>query len=94
MGEIRDEIIKQLKGAINTQLSPSMNKALAKTGGVTEIYPGIDLDWSLPQAPTINSKELELGMKGLFFAADGGEVEPTDQPPKMPYHDDTIKSQF
>lgn len=59
-------------------MPPEVNKILAQQQGVTEIYKGIDLDWSLPITPIINSEALEFGIKGLFFNKDKGEVEPAD----------------
>jgi hypothetical protein len=73
-------------------MPPEVNSILAKQKGVSELYSGIDLDWSLPTNPIIDANALQFGIKGLFFAADKGEVEPADQPPKMPYHDSGIKS--
>jgi hypothetical protein len=61
---------------------------------VAKIYPKSDLDWSLAKPPVVNSKSLEFGVKGLLFPDGKPEVEPASQPPVMPYHDDSSKSEF
>ena len=45
----------------------------------------MDLDWSISHVPMINSNNLELGIKGLFFPEKQGEVAPPVTPPVMPY---------
>ena len=67
---------------------------MANNKGVSEVFPKSDLDWSLAKTPIINSKSLEFGVKGLIFPKDKPEVEPLVQPPVMPYHDDSAKSEF
>jgi hypothetical protein len=94
LGTIRDEITSQLKKAIDSELPKSVNAMLSKSQGVSEVFDGLDLDWSMPTTPAINAQELEFGLKGLFFPKDKGEVEPADQPPVMPYHDASIPSEF
>ena len=83
-----------MNDAITHDLPPQINAVMANAKGVSEIYPKSDLDWSLAKTPIINSKSLEFGVKGLIFPRGQPEVEPQVQPPVMPYHDDTIKSEF
>lgn len=54
----------------------------------------MDLDWSMTTAPTINANDLSLGIKGLFFPENEGEVAPPVTPPAMPFKDATIGSKF
>jgi len=51
------------------------------------IYNHMDLDWSIDSVPTINSQQLSLGIKGLFFPENQGEVAPSVTVPKMPFKD-------
>ena len=52
-----------------------MNALLNSTNGTLNLYKGLDLDISLPYAPTVNSKNIEIGMKGLFYTEAGGEAD-------------------
>lgn len=88
MGTIRDQITSQLRSTVIKELPPAINKILAQQQGVTEVYKDLDLDWSIPNSPIVTPKSLEFGIKGLFFPKNQGEVEPAEQPPVMPYHDD------
>ena len=77
-------------------MQSNINEIMAKQGGVTKIHgmKNTTLDWSLAKTPIINSKSLEFGVKGLLFRSDKPEVEPTVQPPIMPYHDNLTKAEF
>ena len=46
MGTIRDQITKAVKDNLYKQLPPVLNKLVADQKGYTEIYKGLDLDWS------------------------------------------------
>ena len=94
MDDIRKEIVSNLKKTVASQLPPSINKALAKQQGESEIYKGMELDWSLPTKPIVTPSSLEFGIKGLFFPKDQGEIEPVEQPPAMPYHDNASPAKF
>jgi hypothetical protein len=40
---------------------------MAQFPGISEIYKGLSLDWSLPYDPKVTDIALEFGIKGLFF---------------------------
>ena len=60
MGDIRDEITKNLKDIIAKELPPSINKVVAEQNGFTEIYKNLMLNWEMPAAPTVSEKSLEI----------------------------------
>mmetsp|Transcript_31675 Transcript_31675/g.48471 ORF Transcript_31675/g.48471 Transcript_31675/m.48471 type:complete len:206 (+) Transcript_31675:267-884(+) len=91
---IRKQIIKDLKKILTEQLPPRLNKFIADHDGHTELYPGLDLDWSVPAAPCITDKLMQFAVKGLFFPANGTEVEPPVAPPVMPFYDANEPSKF
>ena len=92
--QIKNLIKNELQRGLMKQLAPIINKVVADQNGVTELYPGIDLDWQINAAPTINPSEFSFGIKGLMFPKNSGEVEPKSQPPAMPLHDSKIASKF
>lgn len=94
MGTIRDEITKALKDNLAKQLPPVLNKLVASQDGHTEIYKGLDLDWTTPTTPQVTAKQLQFGVKGLFFKDGEGEVEPSVAAPAMPMHDDAAEAKF
>jgi hypothetical protein len=65
-----------------------LNKIVADQKGFTEIYKGLDLDWSIQAGPSVDADNLKFGIKGLFFNDGQGEVEPAVSAPAMPLHDD------
>ena len=67
---------------------------MAEQQGFTEVYKGLDLDWSLPAAPKITAGQLQVGVKGLLYPKNESEVEPPVSPPEMPQHDDQSPSKF
>jgi len=67
---------------------------MAKENGYTELYRGMDLDWSLPVAPTVDAQGLGFAIKGLFFKKDEGEIEPPVEAPDMPVHDLSSPAEF
>jgi len=94
IGTIRDEITKNLKDLLVKQVPPQLNKIVAEQQGFTEVYKGLDLDWSLPAAPKITASLLQFGIKGLLYPKNESEVEPPVSPPEMPLHDDQSPSKF
>jgi len=94
IGTIRDEITKNLKDLLVKQVPPQLNKIVAEQQGFTEVYKGLDLDWSLPAAPKITTSLLQFGIKGLLYPKNESEVEPPVSPPEMPLHDDQSPSKF
>jgi len=87
MGTVRDQITDNVKKALTGSVPPALNDLIAQQKGETMIYNHMDLDWSIDSVPTINSKELSLGIKGLFFPESQGEVAPSVTVPKMPFND-------
>ena len=67
----------------------ALNKIIADRKGVSEIYPGLNLDWQLAAAPKVTARSLQFGIKGLFFPTNGTETEPTVAPAPMPPHDES-----
>jgi len=94
MGQIRDEIQKQILSQVKSQLPKMLNSIVAEQNGYSELFNNLDLDWSLPSAPKVTDKELEFGVKGLFFKKGGAEDEPAAQAPAMPMHDTSAPSKF
>lgn len=71
-----------------------MDQLVADQNGFTEIWNGLDLDWSLQGLPTIDEKNLKYGIKGLFFNKGEQELEPTVTIPIMPKYDNTTDAKF
>ena len=99
MGTVRDTIVNEINNALQKEVPPALNGLIADQKGETEIYQGLDLDWSIRSAPLIQlvgGKELlSFGIKGLFFAEGKGEIEPAGvTAPVMPYHDTTSTSKL
>jgi len=67
----------------------TLNTIIADQNGVTEIYPGLNLDWSLGALPTVTARSLQFGIKGLFFPSNETEVEPAVASVAMPSHDES-----
>ena len=67
LGTVIDQMQRQIKAAILKELPPNVNKAVSVQNGVTELYPGIDIDWTINAAPAITASDFNLGMKGLMF---------------------------
>ena len=94
IGTIRDAVTKNLQELLVQQVPPALNKIVAEQHGFTEVYKGLDLDWSLPVAPKITANLLQFGVKGLLYPKNESEVEPAVSPPEMPLHDDQSTSKF
>lgn len=77
MGTVKKAIVNNVKSQISSHLAQELNKLVAAEKGFSELYKGMDLDWSIPKAPVVTNAQLELAMKGLFFPKNQGEVEPT-----------------
>ena len=88
LGTIRDEITKNIKDQIQQQLPPTLNKLVSQSGGATEVYDGIDLDFQIPEERHITDKYVGIAIKGLLFPKNESEVEPSVQPVPMMYHND------
>jgi len=79
---------------LDTLVAPELNKLIISQNGFTELYHGMDLDWSIASLPNIDSKYASGGIKGLLFPEDEGEVEPPVAAPVMPLHDDKSPAKF
>jgi len=93
-GPMRDVITKTLKDELHRELPKALNGIVAQPKGYSEIYNGLDLDWSIPSTPTVTDKALAFGIKGLFFPKGQAEVEPSTQPPAVPMADAGSSSKF
>jgi len=93
-GPMRDVITKTLKDELHRELPKALNGIVAQQKGYSEIYNGLDLDWSIPSTPTVTDKALAFGIKGLFFPKGQAEVEPSVQPPAVPMADAGSSSKF
>ena len=58
------------------ELPPAFNKLIAAQNGFTELYKGMDLDWTINAPPKIDTQYFGAGIKGLMFPKSQGEVEP------------------
>jgi len=61
------EIESALVSNIQSALPSALDDLIKEQNGESEIYHNMELDWSLPYAPKVTDKDLEFGIKGLFF---------------------------
>ena len=99
IGLFKGTIVHQIEGVLKKELASEVPKALngvvGKQKGYSELYHGMELDWSIPEAPKVTDSDLEFAIKGLFFEKDKGEVEPVVKPPtNMPEFDKSAPAKF
>jgi len=70
---------------LDNQVAQKINDAITGTGAVSGLF-GIDLDWSMTEAPVVNNYELMMGVKGLFNAENQTAFVPAVSAPVMPYN--------
>jgi len=85
LGNIKNEVVLNVDKALNFSVPAALNKYIAAEKGFTEVYPNLDLDWSLTTAPTINANGLNFGIKSVDSAV---------APPALPFKDASNPSQF
>lgn len=93
LGPVREGINNYLKIALKAEIPALVNGLLNSTNGTVSLYEGLDLDISIPYVPIVNSRNIEIGMKGLFFSENAGELD-KDEPPAMPKTDPYHKSEL
>ena len=92
--EYRGVIDAAVTRGIKGLLPPIFDAVVAKQDARSMLFDQVSLDWQISQAPIVNHRSLEIGMKGLFFQTKAGESGAPPAPPKMPYHDKYTKSEF
>lgn len=55
LGVIRDQIQDNIRRALMNDLQDALNKLVADQQGISELYPGIEVDWTITESPVINS---------------------------------------
>lgn len=50
---VREDIVREIRQALETQVPPAVNGLIADQKGETMIYQGLDLDWSINSPPQI-----------------------------------------
>lgn len=83
---MRDTLVQQVTDLLNTKLAGELNKLVAEQKGYSNVWNHMDLDWSIPAAPQVDSDDLRFGIKGLLFPESEGEVPPPVTAPIMPYN--------
>ena len=91
---INDQVTQQVTNALDQLVAPELNKLISSQHGFTELYHGMDLDWSIASVPKVDQLQLSGGIKGLLFPESKGEVEPPVPAPVMPLHDDKSPAKF
>lgn len=86
MGAVRNAIINQINNELKNGVPQAVNALIKNEKGVTEIYNGMMLDWSVLEKPIIEGGLLKFGIKGLFFPKGKGEIEPPVPAVWMPYY--------
>ena len=92
--EYRSVINAAVTKGIKSALPPIFDALVAKQDARSKVFNQISLDWQISQAPIVNHKSLEIGMKGLFFPTKAGESGAPPAPPAMPYHDNYSDAKF
>jgi hypothetical protein len=83
---IRNHIVTAVQDMLPTSVPPLLNNLVDQTGGASELYNGLMLDWSSISTPHITPDLLYADAKGIFFKKDQ-EEHPLNGSFVLPQHD-------
>jgi len=83
-GIVCDEIVSNLKMALQKTAPNAINKQLVANNGYAQIIPNLWWDWESPEAAKVTTETFQFATKGLMFDNRTGEVDPGVAPPTMP----------
>ena len=76
-------ITRLVEKEMKNNLPITINQAIVKTNGETELFNGTMLDWSAPKFPVFSQQKLFVPIKGLFFKKGSKKIEPSILVPGM-----------